>query len=201
MIQLYEYICGNLINNNDERTHFFRKIYLSHFIRKGCEMVVCERWVEDWTDCNILTPSSSDYCSTSFSFCWATQPGFLRAQALCWGLVLTASNCISNFNSNWLQLTRIVCGTGLYNCLTSTCFLWASHLHRIQPVHISRLYLDVFDRMHQFLDWRLGRRSICYKHIVVSEFGLQSRYFGPSYPPAMCSIERLLFYNDCFRMK
>ena len=43
--------------------------------------------------------------------------------------------------TNWLQLTRTVCGTGLYNCLTSTCFLWASHLHRIQPVHMSRLYL------------------------------------------------------------
>ena len=24
----------------------------------------------------------------------------------------------------------------------------------------SRLYLDIFDRMHLFLDWRLGRRSI-----------------------------------------
>ena len=29
----------NKINNNDERTHFFRKIYLSHFIRNGCERV------------------------------------------------------------------------------------------------------------------------------------------------------------------
>ena len=37
----YTYTCGNIINNNDERTHFFRKIYLSHFIRKGCE----ELWV------------------------------------------------------------------------------------------------------------------------------------------------------------
>ena len=37
--------------------------------------------------------------------------------------------------TNWPQLTRTVCGTGLYNCLISTCFPWASHLHRIQPVH------------------------------------------------------------------
>ena len=37
--------------------------------------------------------------------------------------------------TNWLQLTRTVCGTGLYNSLTSTCSLWASHLHRIQPLH------------------------------------------------------------------
>ena len=40
---------------------------------------------------------------------------------------------------NWLsaylelQLTQTVCGTWLYNCLTSTSFLWVSHLHRIQP--------------------------------------------------------------------
>ena len=51
--------------------------------------------------------------------------------ALCWELVPAASNC----NCNWLQLTRTLYGTGLYNCLSLTCFLWASHLHRIQPVH------------------------------------------------------------------
>ena len=34
-----------------------------------------------------------------------------------------------------VQSTEPVCGTGLYNCLTSTCFLWTSHLHPIQPVH------------------------------------------------------------------
>ena len=27
-------------HNNDERTHFFRKIYPLHFIRNGCERVV-----------------------------------------------------------------------------------------------------------------------------------------------------------------
>ena len=78
---------------------------------------------------------------TSFSFYWAAQPGVLRAQVLCCELVLTASNCNSNSNCNWLQLTQTVCGTGLYNCLTFICFLWASHLHRIQPVHITRWYL------------------------------------------------------------
>ena len=126
---MYTYICGNIINNNDERTHFFRKIYLSHFI----ERVVCERWVGDWTDCNILTPSSSDYSSTSFSFCWAAQPGVTQGHkpsAESWfPLPWTATP------TNWLQLTRTVCGTGLYNCLTPTCFPWASQLHQIQPVH------------------------------------------------------------------
>ena len=49
--------------------------------------------------------------------------------ALCWVLVLSTASYIQ------LQLTEPVCDTGLYNCLTPTCFLWASHLHRIQPVH------------------------------------------------------------------
>ena len=46
--------------------------------------------------------------------------------------------------------------------LTSTCFLMAWQLHRVQFVHRSRWYLGVFDRMHLFLDWRLGRGPICY---------------------------------------
>ena len=37
--------------------------------------------------------------------------------------------------TNWHQLTWTVCGTGLYNFLTPTCFPWASQLHRIQSVH------------------------------------------------------------------
>ena len=44
-----------------------------------------------------------------------------------WELVLTAAT--------YLQLTEPVCGSGLYNCLTPTCFMRASHLHPIQPVH------------------------------------------------------------------
>ena len=46
-IQLYTYTCGNKINNNDERTHFFRKISLSHFIRNGWERVIKGLCVRD----------------------------------------------------------------------------------------------------------------------------------------------------------
>ena len=83
-------------------------------------------WVGDWIDCNILIPSSSDFSSTSFSFCWLLSWGSWGPGPL-WELVLTTAS--------YLQLTEPVCGPGLYNCLTSTCFLWASHLHPIQPVH------------------------------------------------------------------
>ena len=47
-----------------------------------------------------------------------------------------------------LQLTQTICSTWLYNCLKPTCFPWASQLHWIQPVHRSRWYPVIFDRMH-----------------------------------------------------
>ena len=44
-----------------------------------------------------------------------------------WELVLTSAS--------FLQISQPVCGTRLYNCLTPTCFLWASHLHPFQLVN------------------------------------------------------------------
>ena len=109
---------------------------------------MCERWVRDGTDCNILTASSSDDSSISFSFCWTAQPGSLRAASPLSGV---GSHCLELQLELQLQLTQLiqaVCGTGLYNYLTLTCILWASQLHRIQPVYRSRWYPNIFDRMH-----------------------------------------------------
>ena len=143
-------------NQQQWQTNTLRKIYLSHFIRKGCESVVCERWVGDWTDCNILTPSSSDYSSTSFSFWWAAQPGVLRAQAPCWKLILIPSNC--NSNTNKLTPTLV----------PGYIIVWhppASCGRRIcTEFNPSTCQGDIFDRIHLFLDWRLRRRSVCYKN-------------------------------------
>ena len=64
-----------------------------------------------------------------------------------WGPTSSAGSLFSLLRAEtrtptaWLQLTRTVCGTRLYNCLMSTCFLGAPDLHRIQPVHMSRWYL------------------------------------------------------------
>ena len=110
MIQLYTYTCGSKIKNNDERTHFYRKIYLSHFIRNGCERV------GDWTNCKLLTPSSFVFSSTSFSFCWPAQSGVLGAHSP----LLGAGSLYSILSpTNWLQLIKPVCDTGLYICLSS----------------------------------------------------------------------------------
>ena len=55
---------------------------------------------------------------------WAAQPWATEGRKVILLLAScppTDSNC--NWDSNWL--TQAVCGTWLYNCLTSTCFLWA----------------------------------------------------------------------------
>ena len=145
-------------HNNDERTHFFRKIYLSHFIRNGCERVVCERWVGDWTDCNILTPNSSVFSSTSFSFCWAAQSGVLGAGSHNSILSLTNWNCLWH-RVIWLFDTHLLL-VGVTSAPNST-----------RPQ--SRLYPDIFDRMHLLftpvhLIWQLGRGSICHRNLVCS---------------------------------
>ena len=123
--------------------------------------------LETGTDCNILAQSSSrDHSCTSSS--GILNLGSLRTQPSVWSWFTLRDqlrlelNFKSNSNKLTLQLNQAVCGTWLYNRLPSTCFLWASHLHRIQPVHRSRWYSHIFDWMHLFIDWRLGRRSICY---------------------------------------
>ena len=98
----------------------------SKWLQNVCERVMCERWVGDWTNCN---HSYFAFSSTSFSF-WAAQPRVLRAHSP----MLGAGSLYSILNpTNWLQLTEPICDTRLYNCLSSTCFFWASHLHQFNP--------------------------------------------------------------------
>ena len=98
-------------------------LYLKLF-RKCYERVMCERWVGDWTETATYWPA----LPPSLVALLSRSAGLLNRRA--WELVLTASNC-----NSWLQTNWTFCGTGLYHCLTSTCFMWASHLHPIQHVH------------------------------------------------------------------
>ena len=75
-------------------------------LRKG---YMCERWVGDWTNCNILTPSSFLFISTSFSFCWPAQLGVLWAHSPLFG----ADSLYSILSpTNWLQLTELPVALG-----------------------------------------------------------------------------------------
>ena len=75
---------------------------------------MCERWVWDWTKLQHIDPL----------IFWLYQHFFLiqrgcstEGPALCWVL----SSLLRTATTDSKQ-TRTSCGTGLYNCLTSTCF-------------------------------------------------------------------------------
>ena len=154
-------------HNKDEQTQFFRKIFLSHFIRNGSKgLRKVYVWEVSWRlnkDCNILTPSSSGYSSTSFLSCGAAQPGALKAQPLL-GPGSHSSNC-----NNWLQtpnsdlqLTQTSSGTGLYNCLTPTCFSERRICTQFNPstVKVIPRYLRLDAPViytGAFLIWQLGQ--------------------------------------------
>ena len=92
--------------------------------------------------------------ASSLQLIWtSTQSGVLRApSAGCWF-------SLPHLISNW---SDFLSSPGLYNCSTSTSFLWASQIALIQPVH-GQVYILIFlDRMHMlftqvyFLFWQLG---------------------------------------------
>ena len=106
------------------------------FIRNGCERVtkgLCMRG-------ELETEQTATYwplVPLSLAALLSRSAGLLNRGssgpiALCWELVLSTA---AYLQLDWLQLTRTVCRTRLYHCLSSTCFLWASHLHPIQPIH------------------------------------------------------------------
>ena len=130
--------------------------YTSHFIWKGSKgllkVLLCERWVGDWTELQHIDPHSYGHNSVSFPFSWAAQPG-ARGPSL--------SGTWSSFQhlpSNRLELPvhRVIL---------------LFYAHSIQPVDSQSYPLDTFDRMHllftqvHFLFWQLSR---CQYATVVS---------------------------------
>ena len=138
-------------HNNDERTHFFRKIYPSHFIRNGCERVTKVLCVSGELE-TVQTATDWPLNSSVFilSALLSRSAGLLNRVS--WGPMPSAGCRFSLQHISHLtdsKLTEPVCGPGLCNCLTSTCFLWASHLHPIRvsssligcPFHMALCYI------------------------------------------------------------
>ena len=129
---------------------------------------MCERWVGDWTKTAIYWPPSfSGYCRISFPFSWLAQPG-AWGPSLCWELVLTPRTGTTDFKL-CLQTDWLPVAPGLYNYLTSTCFLWRHNSHSVQTVDcqgyppISSTGCTCYlHRCISHLTARPGRRSICY---------------------------------------
>ena len=126
---------------------------------------MCDRWVGDWTNCNILTPSSFVFSSTSFLFCGTAQLGVLMAHSPLLGA--GSLYCILS-PTNWPQLTQLYvalgyiifwhspASSGRHNCTEfnpSTVKVISRHPRPDAPV----IYTG------SFLIWQLNRGSICYK--------------------------------------
>ena len=108
-------------NNKDERSQFSRKIYLSLYW-KGCVW----KGIGDWTELQHSDPPPTLLAIIAF---FSRSPGLLN-----WGPGGPTSAgtwfWFQHLLSNWSELLL----PGLYNNLTPTYFLWASHSHSIQPV-------------------------------------------------------------------
>ena len=161
----------------NERTHFFIKIYLSHFILGDVSCVWEVSWRRGQTASYwpkvVLTLAALLSHSGWTAQPWVTEdlkPSVCKLFSR-WHLV-----------SNWLQLqleleltatrTQAVCSTWLYNCLRTTCFLWAyasAAITKFNHVHRSWWYSEIFDRMHLF------RCYSAYLHSCISWLTARSR--------------------------
>ena len=170
---LSNYSCNKLIckcmqkhiqHNKDERTQFFRKIYLSLYL-KGFERYYYVRGeLETEQRLQHIDPYSSGHRSISFLFSWAAQLVAGGPQSL-----LGHGSHSSIFSPTDLNFLS----PGLYNNLTPTYFLWASHLYPIQPVDsqgyplISSIGCTCYlHRCISHLTARPGWRSICYTQVI-----------------------------------
>ena len=131
----------------NERTHFFLKIYLSHFILERVDV----GWVGEMSwrrgQTVILTQSSSFVHSRTSSSSWlgCSTVGHWGPKALCLPLVLSSASCP--------QLAPT--STDSSRLSSGYIFVWRSHASAVPPL----IYTGVS------LDWRVGRGSICYKYL------------------------------------
>ena len=119
-------------------------------------------WEVSWK-LNKLQHIDPQFLYLLFSFCCVAQSGIQGPIALCRVLVLTTASYLQLTDSNSLNFLshRVI---SLFDIHLLPVIV-ASVPNSTRPQ--SRLYPDIFDRMHLFLDWRLGRGSICYIYIHI----------------------------------
>ena len=190
----YSYACRNIVNTIKTNRHTSLEKYTSHtlfeMLRKGYERVIV--WGVSWRqqNCNILTPGSSGYSSTSFSSCGAAQPGALRA-------LLSAGS-----GSHCFELQQLTPNSDLQltSCRIQFISLFDNHLLPVASQFVlyssrrqSRLSPDIFDRMHllftqvHFLFDSPAGSEVNKLHLHSS---LSSIAFGPSSRQHPVSVQR-----------
>ena len=172
----------NIIKHNDELKWTYehpslQEIYLSHFIRKGWCWLCVRGELEMGTDCYILTPSSSDHSSTSFSF-WlgCSTVGHWGPQAL--SLQADSHASILSPTGTWTRIDWLKpsVAPGYIIVWHSPASCGCTHLSPSPNSTTSTGQGDIpisstgctyfavlpFIYAGASLDWRLGRWSICY---------------------------------------
>ena len=119
---------------------------LFEMVWKGYKRVMCKRWVGDWTKTATYWPPALLAIAALIS-----HPVGLLNQGP-WGpssllsLVLHCFELQQLTPNSDLKLTRTSCDTGLYNCLTSTCFNERRICTQFNPSTV-KVSPDIFDRM------------------------------------------------------
>ena len=145
----------------------FRKIYLSHFIRNCCERVTKGLCVRG----ELETEQTATYwppVPLSLTVLLSCSVGLLNRGswgliALCWVLVLSTAS--------YLQLDCLQTGLPV---APGYIIVWHPPASCERCIR-TQFNPDIFDRMHMFLDWRLGQRSICYTQLSSKEEELGSK--------------------------
>ena len=152
--------CRNMFNTIKTSGRSSLEKYTSHFIRKGLKglrkVLLCERWVGDWTEMQHFDPHSSGHSSISFPFSWAAQPG-VWGPSLCWDIVLIPAYSLQLI---WTSCHRgyIIIWPPPTSCERHICTQF-----NLSTVKFIPWSPDIFDRMHllftqvHFLFWQLGR--------------------------------------------
>ena len=112
-------------HNKDER-HSSSEKYTSHFIWKGSKgllkVLLCETWVGNWTEMQLIDPHSYGHNSVSFPFFWAAQPG--PGVHPLWDMVLIPSSSLHMIWTPTAQpgvlKTPLLSAGSLYSILSPT---------------------------------------------------------------------------------
>ena len=132
-IKLYTYTCRNIVNTLMTSEQTFLEEYTSHTLFEMVAKGLCVRGeLETEQTATYWSPVPLSLAALLSRSARLLDRGSGGPIALCWVLVLSTASYLQLTDS---KLTEPVCRTGLYNCLTSTCFLWALHMPPIQPVH------------------------------------------------------------------
>ena len=169
-------VSRNIMTKFNERTNtlLYKKRYTSHTLFErvdvGCVWEVSWRWRQTATYWPKVLLTIGALLSHSS---WAAQPWVTEDPSPLSGAGSHSVGILSP-TSTAIRTSQAVCGTWLYNCLTSTCFLWVyasvpSSTTGQGDILISSTGCTCFAALPLIytgasLDWRLGRGSICYTH-------------------------------------